>query len=402
MNLFKKFILPLLLILMALGIGQIIIITTKKPEKRPPQRTAYAVDVTVLQAGQQTVQLQVTGTVTPAIHITLRSRVAGEILEVAPEFIDGGSFKQGEMMLKIDPFDYELAIEQKKAELAEAAYQLQLEKGQSDIAAREWELLGYDEDASESDRELALRIPHLKYRTAKLAAAQAELENARLDLARTEVCAPFNCVIIERETDLGTLTALQDTLASVAGSDQYYVRASIPMKHLKWITCDPENGSIATITRSIGDVRQGHVVRLESALEESGRMARIIIAIDHPTTGAHPMLLNEYVRISIEGNSIENAYHIPRAALHDDHLVWLANSENLLEVREVQVIWRDATDVILSAGVKEGDRLILTNLATPINGLKLRIEGESIPTSQKQEPNAGQDHAEKGMKSDEK
>jgi RND family efflux transporter MFP subunit len=396
MNLLKKFILPILFILIAVGIGQTIIKTTKKPEKKRPQRTAYAVEVVPLKSGQQAIHLKATGTVTPAIDIMLRARVAGEIVEVAPEFIDGGSFKQGEVMLKIDPVDYELALEQKKAALAEAEFQLQLEKWQSDIAAREWEIHGPGDDATESDRDLALRIPHLKYRTAKLAAAKAELENAKLDLARTEVRAPFNMVVIDRKTDLGTQATLQDALASLAGSDQYYVRASIPVSQLKWIKCDPQNGSMATITRNTGDVRQGRVVRMESALEEMGRMARIIIAIDNPTVGAHPVLLNEYVRISIEGSAVENAYHIPREALHEDHLVWLANSEGNLEIRGVQVGWRDATDVILTGGVKDGERLILTNLSTPINGMKLRIEGEPMPEG------AGKGQSGKGMKSNEK
>ena len=400
MNLLKKFILPILFILVALGIGQVIIKTTKKPEKKRPQRTAYAVGVVPLKSGQQAIHLKATGTVSPAIDIMLRARVAGEIVEVAPEFIDGGAFKQGEVMLKIDPVDYELALEQKKAALAEAEFQLQLEKGQSDIAAREWELLGAGEDSTDSDRELALRVPHLKYRAAKLEAAKAELENAKLDLTRTEVRAPFNTVVIERKTDLGTQATLQDALASLAGSDQYFVRASIPVNQLKWIKCDPQSGSMATITRNTGDIRTGRVVRMESALEEMGRMARIIIAIDHPTTGEYPVLLNEYVRISIAGNRIENAFRIPREALHEDRLVWLASSEGTLEIREVQVGWRDATDVIVSGGVKDGERLILTNLSTPINGMKLRIEGEPMPEGEGK--GAGQGQSGKGMKSNEK
>ncbi|MDF7826441.1 efflux RND transporter periplasmic adaptor subunit [Pontiellaceae bacterium B12227] len=400
MNLIRKIILPILFILIALAVGNIIIKTTKKPEKKRPQRTAYTVEVVPLKSGQQTVRLQATGTVTPAIDIMLRARVAGEIIEVAPEFIEGGTFRKGDVMLKIDPLDYQLALEQKKAALAEAEYQLQLEKGQGDIAAREWELLGPGDNPSESDRELALRIPHLKYRAAKLEAAKAELENAKLDLARTEIRAPFNAVVIERKTDLGTQATLQDALASLAGSDQYYVRASIPVKQLKWIQCDPETGSMATIIRNTGDVRQGRVVRMESALEEMGRMARIIIAVDQPTEGAHPLLLNEYVRISIEGMPVENAFHIPREALHEDRLVWLAGKDGTLEFRDVQVGWRDATDVILTGGVQDGERLILTNLSTPINGMQLRIEGEPMPESEGE--GAGKGQSGKGMKTDEK
>jgi RND family efflux transporter MFP subunit len=389
-----KVLIPILIIALALGIGFLIIKTTKKPEKKRPQRGAYTVKTVPLKAGSQTVKLRATGTVAPAVAITLRARVSGEIIEVAPEFIGGGSFKKGEVILKIDPADYLLALEQKKAALAEAEFQLRLEAGQRDIAAREWELIGSSTDSSEADRELALRVPHMKYRAAKLEAAKAELEKAQLDLARTEVRAPFNAVVVERKTDLGTQVNLQDALATLSGSDEFHVRASIPVDRLKWMVCDPENGSVATITRSIGEVRTGRAVRLESALEEKGRMARVLVAVENPLTGEQPLLLNEYVRIEFEGSPLENTYRIPRSALHDDRFVWLASPEGTLQIREVDVRWRDATDVLISGEIKEGAQLILTNLSTPIDGMQLNLPG--APSPDKPSKGSGMGKGKKG------
>ncbi len=389
-----KILIPILLIAVALGIGRTIIKTTKKPEKKRPQRGAYAVETMPLKAGSQPVKLRATGTVVPAVQITLRARVAGEIIEVSPEFIAGGSFDKGEPMLKIDPIDYQLALEQKKAALAEAEFQLKLEEGQRDIAAREWELIESGDGASEADRELALRVPHMKYRAAKLEAAKAELEKAKLDLARTEIRAPFNALIVERKTDLGTQVNLQDALATLAGSDEYHVRASIPIDRLQWIECDPKNGSVVTITRNTGEVRKGRAIRLESALEEKGRMARVLVAVKNPLKGGQPLLLNEYVRMEIEGSSIENAYHIPRSALHDDRFVWLATKERTLEIREVEIHWRDTTDVIVSGGLNDGEQLILTNLSTPVNGMQLKLPGD--PTPDKPGKGSGMGKGKKG------
>jgi RND family efflux transporter MFP subunit len=376
--------LPIVLIVSALITGFIIVKTTKKPDKKRPQRMAYVVQVAPLKEGNQRVNLRATGTVIPALEIMLRARVAGEIVEVAPEFINGGSFQQGEQILKIDPVDYELALEQKKAALAEAEYQLRLEQGQRDIAAREWELIAPDVETNDADRELALRVPHLKFRAAKLEAAKAELKKAELDLERTVVRAPFNAIVVDRKTDLGAQASSQDTLAVLAGTDQFYIRASIPVDQLPWIQCDPETGSTATIRRGAGDIRTGRVIRLESALETTGRMARVLIAIDNPTQGESPVLLNEYVRVKIQGAPIGSAYRVSRSALHDDRFVWLATPKGTLEIREVEVAWRDATDVILTGGVTDGDRLILSNLATPIHGMTLRVEGD--PVSEQKSP----------------
>ncbi len=381
-----RIVLPLLLIALALGTGWFIVKTTKKPEKKRPQRTAYAVEVVPLLAGKHTVRLQATGTVTPAQEITLRARVTGEVVAVAPELIEGGAFKQGEHILTIDPVDYQLALERKRAALAEADYQLILEKGRGEIAAREWELIDISSDATRTDRDLAMRIPHLKYRTAQLAAAKAELEKAELDLARTEIRAPFSAVVVTRQTDLGAQVTMQDSLARLVNTDSFYVRASVPVDRLRWMVCDPENGSSATITRSSGDVRQGRVVRLESSIEEQGRMARVLIEVADPLQGTQPMLLNEYVRIVIEGSAIESAYSIPRSALHDDRSVWLATPQNTLEIRDVDVVWRDANVVLVREGLKGGERLVRTNLSTPVNGMKLRIVGDPMPEKKGNRP----------------
>jgi RND family efflux transporter MFP subunit len=395
-----KIVVPILLIALAIGIGRVIIKTTKKPERKRPARTAYAVKVVPLKANSQVVKLRATGTVTPSTVISLRSRVAGEIVEVSSEFIAGGRYNQGDLILRLDPVDYQLALEQRKASLAEAEFQLKLEEGQRVIAAREWELIASDGEQSGVDHELATRVPHLKYRKAKRDAAKADLDKAELNLKRTEIRAPFNAIVVERRADQGAQVSLQDTIAVLAGSDRFYVRASVPLDRLQWITCHPETGSMVTITRGTGMVKQGRVVRLESSLEPLGRMARVLIAVDNPLAGEHPILLNEYVRIEIEGKPIEGAYRIPRVALHDDRFVWLATSEKTLEVREVSVVWRDAADVIISGGLEDGEQLILTNLSTPISGMALRIAGE--PESPSQADASEERKAGKGRKHDDR
>ena len=384
--------LPIGLILSALGIGTILIQTTKKPEKKKPQRTAYVVKTIPVQRKTQIVKLRTTGTIVPALEITLRSRVAGEVTGVAPGFIEGGSFAQGDLILEIDPVDYQLALERKKAALAEAEYQLQLEEGRRSIAQHEWDLLKMDAFASDADRNLALREPHLKSRAASLLAARAELGKATLDLERTQIRAPFNAVVVQRKADLGTQATVQEALALLAGSDEFYVRASLPVDQLKWINYDPENGSTVSITRSTGELRTGRVIRLESALEEKGRMARVLIAVKNPLGGDQPLLLHEYVRIEINGSPVEQVVRIPRSALHDDQFVWLATKNSTLEIREVDVLWRDVTEVLISSGLTEDDRLIVTGLSTPINGMTLRIAGDPTP----------KDSAKKGSKRNEK
>ena len=386
-----RILIPIVLIILAVGVGKIIIKTAHKPKRKHPQKNAYQVEVKTLKAIDQAVHVRVTGTVIPARKITLRARVSGEIIKVSPNFIDGGRFKKGEEILRIDPVDYKLALAQREAAVAEAQFQLKLEEGQHDIAAHEWALIsktsGKDE---EIDKDLALRTPHLKFRKARLAAAKAELEKAKLNLSRTILRAPFNTMILERKTDVGTQANMQEPLAILTDTDEYYVRALVPIEELKWIQIGFTNGSPATISRTRGEPVKGRVIRLEGQLQERGRMAQILISIKNPLQDKNPLLINEYVHLNIQGTVVKNSYRIPRFALRDDHFVWLLSKEKTLKIRKIKVYWRDAQSVLVSDGLHDGERLILTNLSTPIEGMKLRLVGD------KKNPSATK--KKKGMK----
>jgi len=173
-----KIILPAILIISALWISYLLLKTAPKAEKKRPQKQATLVDTIPLKARTETVILKLTGTVIPAEEILLRARVSGEVVKIHPEFMEGGLLQKGDAILNIDPVDFELAMAQAESALQKAIFEYKLELGRQDIARREWELLGFGDDASESEKELALRLPHLAASEAALAAAQATLEKS--------------------------------------------------------------------------------------------------------------------------------------------------------------------------------------------------------------------------------
>ena len=357
-----------------------------KPQRRRPPQTAPLVEAQQVHAAAYPVNVQVNGTVIPAEEVTLQAQVTGRVVEVHPDFVEGGLVGEGDVLVRIEPKDYELAIVSQEAQIEAARYQLKAEQGQQDVAQREWELLGMQDDASALDKELALRQPQLRQTQAALRAAEAGLEKARLDLERTVIKAPCNAVILEAGVRVGDMATPQTPLAALVGTDVYWVQVSIAVDKLKWVVvprAGGEPGSAVRIHSATGPVREGRVLSLLGDLEREGRMARLLVEVEDPlgleTDGAPaPLLLGEYVRAEILGPTVDNVVHVPREALRDGDQLWLAASDDTLEITQADIVWTNTHHALLR-GLEEGARVILSDVATPVNGMAVQVRGDGPP-----------------------
>ncbi len=363
----------------------VLVASAPKAKRRPPAKITPLVRVQKVYPQPQTVVIQAMGTVVPARELNFKSRVAGEIVSLHPEFTQGGIVHQGETLAQIDPVDYRLLVAQKQSAVADASYNLKLELGRQEVARREWTLLNGDNATQEADAELALRKPHLEKARSELVAAEAELAAAKLQLARTQIKAPFNAVVRDTHVERGSQVAAQESLATLAGVDQYWVKVAVPVHRLPWVAIPGNHAQIGApveVTYQGGATRKGRVVKLLSDLESEGRMARLIIAVEDPLGLKAPdaskpaLLIGEYVRVAIQGRQIESAYRIPREALRDNTHVWVADQQNKLAIRSVETLWRDTRTVLLQQGLQPGDRVIVSDLATPVDGMDLQVENK--------------------------
>jgi len=396
LRVFVRVLLPLL-ILAAGGWGAAYFLNNRpKARQRPPERRVALVEVIRLAPSRQRTVVRAMGTVRAARTIVLRPRVSGQVLRVSPELLPGGLFEAGQRVLQIDPKDYELAVRQKAGDVAKAQCDLKLETGRQFVAKREYELLG--RTVRQQDQELVLRKPQLAMAQAAVAAAEAGLEKAKLDLARTDVPAPFNAMVQSKQVDPGSEVSPTTQLATLVGTDEYWVQASIPVDQLKWITIPQSNGQAGSPVRIFneygwgpGVARAGHVARLAADLEPEGRMAKLLITVKDPlgleSPGVNPpvMLIGMYVRVEIQGNELEGIFSVPRTALRDGRKVWIMGPKDTLEIRKVEIVWRGRDRVLIGNGLRAGDRMITSDLATPVEGTPLRTEaapgGASEPST---------------------
>ncbi len=355
-----------------------------KAERRERKHHAPLVEVTAITPTHETIIVHAMGTVIPSKRIHLTPQVSGRIIEIDDQLEPGGHFVKGQKMIQIDPSDYKLAVDEKMAQIEQVQADYRIEEGQQAIAKQEYELLG--QSVSEQDQDLILRKPQLQTIAAKLKVAQSQLEQAKLDLDRTTVNAPFNALVIDRNVNIGSHVSTGSALTELVGTDTYWVQVSIPVDQLKWITfpskSNPKGSKVKVYNEAAWGsqtYRMGHVVRLSGSLEEEGRMAQLIVAVDDPiaiNSDAPPLLLDSYVRVEIIGTELQNVYRIPRTALqHGDQLHLFKDGK--LDIRDITIVHRGPMDVLVSAGLNRDDMLVTSDISAPVNQMPLRTESMS-------------------------
>ena len=231
------------------------------------------------------------------------------------------------------------------------------------------------------DRELALRKPQLATNRAKLEAARAEVKQANLDLERTAIKAPFNAVIRSASVDVGAQVTVQSTLAHLVGSDSFFIQALLPLDRLEWIHIPGNSrntGSKAEIVSDTGRVLTGTIYKLLGDIEPDGRLARVLIQVNDPLDlnrqngDRRPLLLGDYVSATIEGRFVQDVYIIKRQHLKDGSIVYIADENNRLQFRRVDIVW-SSTDHVLVRGPAEGERLIISDVPAPVEGMKVSV-----------------------------
>lgn len=366
--------------------GKHLIETGPKPLRQAPPQMASLVRAITVRPAAHTIYIKALGVVMPSIQITLSAQVSGEIIKVHPQFFAGGIIPAKEVLIQIDPQDYQLAIPAKEAQLETARYEWTAELGQQAVAQREWELLGMNEDAPELEKELALRKPQLRQKEANVRSAEAALEKVRLDLSRTTIKSPFNALILTTQVNIGDMATLQKPLATLVCTDTFWIQVSIPVDHLKWLKI-PRNTSDESSPAKVfcprGKVHEGRIIALLGELEPAGRMAQLRVEVSNPLalgTGHanDALLLDEFVSVQFEGVEVQDVCRIPRDALREGDTVWSVDSQNALRINNVEVVWSDETSALVR-GLFPDVRVVLSDLAGPVEGMTVQVQQENIP-----------------------
>jgi RND family efflux transporter MFP subunit len=377
------FLLPLLVFAGAVFAAVAMIRNRPKPVAEPPVAMAPFVRVVVAAPRPETLLVRTYGTVAPRTRSRLTAEVDGRIVKVEPGFRDGAFFAAGEPLLRIESVDHRLALEQKSADVAAARRQLLWEEAEAEAAIRDWR-----SRSAEPPPALVAREPQLGEARARVRAAEAALEQAQRDLARTEIAAPYAGRVLATSVDVGQYVTRGATLAELYSVDFAEIRLPLPDEDLQYLELpldarQEERGGPRVTLRAefAGGTHEwtGQIVRTEGEIDPRTRMVHVIALVPDPYGRNEerprlPLAVGMFVTAEIHGRTYADVVTIPRPALRDDGSVWIADAGDRLRRREVAVLRRDGERVLLRSGLAAGDRVVTSVLEVATEGMPVRPE----------------------------
>jgi RND family efflux transporter MFP subunit len=371
-------------VLLALGAGALARLAASRTEiqKRPSAAPAPVVRTLRVQSGEAPIRIGGEGTVKPLREIRLVPQVGGEVAYVSPNLVNGGAFRRGELLLRIEPIDYELAVTLAEAKVKDAKRALELAQEESASAQEEWRLLhAGTPKGKKTPPPLVAKEPQLAAAKAALDARRAELEKALLDLERTELRAPFDGRISQEDVDRGQFVSPGQVLGSFYSTEAAEI--ILPMEdgdllwfHVPGFTPGTGAGSPALVkARVAGRDRTwtGRAVRAEGKLDERTRMVNVVVRVERPYDQKPPLAVGLFVDVEITGRTLPEAVLIPRSALRQGHRVWVVDPNDRLRFREVDVARIEGETVILRSGLRDGERLVTSPLKAVTDGMTVRV-----------------------------
>ncbi len=394
MKLALKIIIPLIIIGMGVGVKFYLDITRPEPKRSHPEQKPILVETTVAKSTSKTVVVSTIGTVIPAKRIILLPEVGGKIVAQHKNLVPGGRIKKGRIVVRIDPSDFDLALEQQRAKVTQAKTDLEVEQGRQSVAEREWSLIREEIRPSNTSKRLVTRKVYLESAQAHLKSAESGMKKAELDRNRTVIKAPFDALVTEDFVDVGQVVGQNTQIAVLVASSAFWVRASVPMDRLSWILLpgvSGKQGSPVRVFQQIGPglsvERDGHVVKLLGELDPKGQMARILVEVkdplgpgDDPNAPKLPLLIGANVKLEIDGPILENTIEIPRLALREGNRIWVKDAESKLAIRPVEIIWSGDFTIFVSGNIEPGEKIVTSQISIPVEGLMLREKNDN-PTS---------------------
>ena len=360
-------------------------VETLTPVVTPP---AVRVQTVAFESVDLTVSSQ--GTVQPRTASQLVPEIAGTVLDVSPAFAVGGFFEEGDVLLEIDPYDYQQALIAARSQLAQAQLRLAQEEAEAEVARREWEEIGQG-DAN----PLTLRLPQVEDARAAVASAEAAIDRARRDLERAEVRAPYAGRVQTKDVDVGQFVNRGTAVGRIYAVDSAEVRLPLPDEELAYVDVpmsyrgtQQQAGPAVTLSADFAGRRyswQGRIVRTEGEIDPVSRMVHVVAEVDDPYAPGRdptrpPLAVGMFVEAEITGRRVDDVVVLPWAALNGRDQVLIVDDDGRLRYRQVDILRSTSENVLVQGGLAAGERVSVSALDAVIEGMAVQVAGAEPAT----------------------
>lgn len=404
----KKIIAPILIVAVAGAITAALIMNRPDPVVKAPEERITLVEIQTANTRDMLFSVSSQGTVEPRTQTTIVAEVSGRVMSVSEKFVVGGFFREGDLLLSLDSADYEVSVQQSRANLLTAQAQLTQEQAQADQAAKQWDSSGRPRaDAP----PLALRTPFLAEANARVLFAEADLARANRQLERTKIRAPYDGLVREKMVDIGQYVGTGTQLARTFAVDFAEVRLPLTDRDIAFLNlprpgiipsaanaattnawgadarANGTSGTPVTLSTTVGGQPlqwEARIVRTDGVIDSATRVYYAVAQVRDPyglrETNAKPALsIGSFVNATLQGITAHGVFTLPHSAVRNSDQVMIMDNEQRLRIRTVNVLRTDTSYVYVDDGLSDGDQVIISPVPVPIEGMRVSTaEGFSM------------------------
>jgi len=408
-------------ILAAILIAAVLIILRPKAERRVAEETGRLVEVFTVRAEKVPMVIEAYGTVEPREALLLVAEVRGQIVATDPTFEEGKFVTRGTRLIQIDPRNYELEMQRRKVQILQAQAEIKrleqeilnlqarikiartdvslaeteyarLKKlidrkviAQSTLDKAEQQYLASLERLQTLENQLALTGPQKEQLLAQRDMARVAFEEAKLDLERSALIAPFDGWVLEKAIEVGQHVTVGQSLGKIHSAGELDIEVRIPVKDLKWLPANlnsdtPIEAQVVFASQGAQSTWKGRLSRVKAEMDEKTRTLPVIIEVDETapaedngsTLRLRPGM---FVTVKIMGKEVGQAFVLPRHVVYPGDTVYTVEDDRL-KIKSVDILRTSKDSVIVSQGLSDGDRIIKTPLSAVSDGMPVRVRSE--------------------------
>lgn len=364
-----------------------------RPGGRPPAGAMMtpAVPVRIATAAKQDIDiyLKSLGTVTAYNTVTVRSRVSGELVEVA--FQEGQQVKAGDLLAQVDPRAFQVALDQARG--TQMQNQAQLENARRDLQ-RYQALFKQDSIAKQQvDTQAAL----VRQYEGTVKSDQANVDNARLQLDYARITAPISGRLGLRQVDRGNLVSSSDAngLVVITQTQPISVVFTLPETQLPEVRAEIAAGKTLTVDAyDRADTRRiatGQLETLDNQIDVTTGTLKMKARFENADDALFP---NQFVNVRLHVLTRKDVTAIPTAAIQQGSagaFVFLVQADDIVQVRQVKLGAVNNGMVAVNEGLQPGDRVVVEGTDRLRAGAKVEVVGgaETVPASPNKNLGAG-------------
>ena len=377
----RTFVIPTAIVLVFLSVAATLMATA--PVLAPSSDLPAPLTVRVRTIETESIELKVhsQGSVMPSTISQLIPEVSGRVTWTSPSLVAGGYFEAGQELARIDDLDYRNALDRANAALKRATAEVEHAKYE------------YGRLRSLAERKLVSRsalengLRAYRVTQATFEDAQANFEQAKENVKRTTLRAPFTGLVRSENIDIGQFASRGQAIATLYANDIVEVRLPIADRQLAFLNLPPlRNGNFPEVMQPVvklsadygGQTREwlGKIVRTEAEIDTTSRMVHLVARVES-ANDSQDLSVGLFVNAEISGLAVDNVVRLPRSAIRNDNQVLVVDRENRIRFRDIQPLRLYKDNVLITAGLAPGERVCVSTIQTAIDGMAVNPVAES-------------------------